>query len=423
MKNYFKIFWALLSLTLILNMSCENKYPDSIFNYDYTTKPTPVITVVEPQTGSFTGIGVITITGNNFSNIPAENHVYFSGNEGTTLTASETELTIKVPAMAISKSEGDSVVIKLRVDGAYAYATFGTLDYYPYKLQKAALQYVSVDTIAHDLAGLAVDLQERVYLFNRLGEGVIRIAHPDSDVYDYGTASSGPSRATGMKIGPGGYLYILKGNSNVLRIPPGGGSAETFVSANSRINDLDFDQDLNLFAAGDGGAIECIKQDASTFTAADYTDYDIDALRVFNGYVYVYAEYGGSSPDSVKAGIWRNPITSANGELGAKELVFDWGEHAGDSGPSVLCFTILLDGRIMIGQSDDDALVLLDPVTGQVEPFYSEILEPPFIYMSWGNGTVGNYLNVNRYSGFKSERQILRISLDPSLQGAPYYGR
>jgi hypothetical protein len=423
MKDYSKIFWAVLSLFFLFIVGCENEYPDSVFNYEYSTKPTPVITNVDPQEVSFSGIGVITITGSNFSAVPTENHVYFSGAEGTTLAASETELTVKVPAISIANRGGDSVKIKLRVDGAYLFATYGDLDHYPYILQKAALEYTKVDTLTHDLLGLALDLQENIYLFNRANENVVIIFHPDSQVYNYGTATSGPSRATGMKMGPDGYLYILKGNNNVLRIPPGGGDAETFVRANERVNDLDFDQNLNIFAAGDGQTIECVKQDASTFTAADYTDYDIDAVRVYDGYVYVYGEYDGSDPDSVKAGIWKNEIINANGDLGPKELVFDWGAYSGDLGPTVLCFTILLDGRILIGQSKDDALVILDPVTSQIEPFYSEILEPPYIYISWGNGTVGNYLYVNRHADSRATWQLLQVAMNPGYDSAPYYGR
>jgi hypothetical protein len=423
MKNYSKILLALAILALLFNMGCENDYPDSVWNPTYSSRPAPVVTSVEPPTGSFAGIGIVTITGNNFSPVLSENHVYFRGTEGTILTASATELTVKVPPISIESTEGDSVAIKLRVDGAYLFATFGAEDYYTYSLQLAALQYENVDTLVHDLAGLAVDLQDKIYLFNRSNESIVTMSNPEDEVEDYGTATSGPARATGMKMGPGGYLYVLKSTSTVYRIPPQGGAAASYASLNSRVNDLDFDQNLNLFAAGDGGAIECIKPDASDSTVADYTDYDIDALRVFNGYVYVYAEYAGSSQDSVQAGIWRNQITSVDGDLGPKELIFDWAEYAGESGPTIRCFTILLDGRIFIGQSKDDALVLLDLGTGQVEPFYSEILGPPFIYMSWGSGSAGNYLYVNRRGVPKPEWQILRIALDPSFESAPYYGR
>ncbi|MDQ7053705.1 MAG: IPT/TIG domain-containing protein [candidate division KSB1 bacterium] len=90
-------------------MTCGTEPTPSIWDPEWKGRPDPVITGVEPPGGTFAGIGIVTLIGENFSSEPAENHVYFDGVKGEILSATPTAVQVKAPNLT-----GDSVRIKLR---------------------------------------------------------------------------------------------------------------------------------------------------------------------------------------------------------------------------------------------------------------------------------------------------------------------
>lgn len=71
---------------------------DTIDGFTFNYVPSPVITAFSPEKGK-AGI-TVTLTGNNFNTTPAGNIVYFGATRATVLTASATQLTVKVPSGA-----------------------------------------------------------------------------------------------------------------------------------------------------------------------------------------------------------------------------------------------------------------------------------------------------------------------------------
>jgi hypothetical protein len=397
-------FIAVLSLC-----GCKNEYPDSIWDPNYKSNPTPIITLIEPESGSFAGVGVVTVTGQNFSPNVEDNKVYFEGERATTLTASQTQLTVQVPNLL-----GDSLKVQIYVVGALEFG-----EYEPgYKLEEASVQFKAIDDFVQFTA-LACDLQENAYGLSTTRE-IYKIEHPDSDKVVYATVQTS-RKADGMKMGPDGYLYWVRGNTRVYRVPPGGGESveESYVTVNSRVSDLDFDQNLNIYAAGSTGWIEVVKPDGTTtFTAAQYTDYEINAVRVYENFVYIAAAYDGTETPEVAEGIWRHEILDADGNLGASELYFDWGANTEEFGPKILCIDFAENGDLYVGMDKDQAITIIQAGDKSTKYLYPEILLPPTTYMCWGNG---NYLYVNRYADESANRRVFRVALN--VAGAPYYGR
>ena len=391
---------AMLSLAIFFVAGCEPDYPDSVWDPDYQGKPDPIITGVEPDS-ALAGIDTVRIIGENFSPEVGENHVFFDGNKATTLSASDTVVTVLTPNVV-----GDSLRIQLRVDGAILFD-----DKYPYKLEPAVIEYGPFGDFDY-VSGLACDLSENIYVLSETKD-VIKVT-PEGEQIEHGTTAF--IKTPGMKMGPGGYLYILRGNKKVYRIPPEGGSASTWVTLSGKVADLDFDSNGILYAAGKGDSIYSIKSDGSFSGEAAYVDYKIVGVRVYNGYVYVAGEYSGIDTTE---GIWRNEITSDEGELGDNELVFDWGNYVGEDGPSILSITFSETGELYIGQDKEDAITIYSLATETTRILYPGVLYPPATYMCWGNG---NYLYVNRHDEEDaSKRRIMRVTM--KLDGAPYYGR
>lgn len=390
---YVAIFFSFATLSFL---GCENEYPPSIWNPEFQGKPDPVITSVDPPDVAFAGIGVLTITGQNFSPTPEENHVYFNGVEGTILSASATELQVRAPNVP-----GDSIMIKLRVDGAILFA-----EYSPYRLDLAAIDWGGLGKF-DDAYGIAVDKEENVYVSLK-GKKIIKIT-TDGEQQPFATTLV--DKASNMRFGPDGYLYYGNILQFVFRVAPDGSKDELFARLSGGVFDLDFDQHGNLYAAGGGNKIFRIKSDGSNTIAAEYPSIFIKAVRVFNGYVYV----GGKNSSTAEQAVWRNQIISAD-ELGPNELYFDWTQAFG-AGADVLSLTFAEDGDMYIGTDAPEGIMVVHP-DGSSEPLYPGVLLPETYAMSWGNG---QYLYVNRRNSDPDIKGIIRI--DMLKKGAPYYGR
>ena len=384
---------GLTILTLCILASCEREYP-SIWNPNQEFRPNPIITSVEPPEGTFAVIGTVTVKGENFSPVKDENYIYFDGERGTILTANDTLLTANPPNIA-----GDSIRIKLRVEGALLYA-----EYYPYKLMYAAEEYGGFGDY-DDCYGLACDTNENLYVSVR-SRKVIMVT-PDGEQHEYATTSF--EKASAMRMGPEGYIYYVNILPYVFRILPGGGSDELFVVLPGGVYDLDFDQYGNLYCGGNGQAIYRVKLDRSYELAADYSGIDIKAVRVFNGYLYV----GGDSSDHKC--IWRNQIVSED-SLSVRELYFDWSSYFGTY--DILSITFDTDGNMYVGTDAPDAIIIIRP-DKTYTPLYPGVLEPQSYSLCWGNK---EYLYVNRRSDDPSKKRIIRVNM-LDKRGAPYYGR
>lgn len=400
----------LAMVAAVLWLGCENDYPDSPFKWTYDSKPTPVITNIDPATGSYGGVGRITVTGQNFSLIPSENHVFFNGQEGRVLAATTTTLDIQTATVV-----GDSVKVQMRVDGAYELFTYPTR----YKLLTAVHEYKAITEYTPAYA-LAVDKDENLYSFiSYLTTGkVVKFGTPDTnDFTTHGTVTFGV--CTGMKVGPGGVIYLLRGNTFVYKIPAGGGASAQFVRLKDRVNDLDFDQNGNMFVGGVGKAIIRLKQNADSMTVAKYADNQIKALRVYNNNLYVVTKYTGTDTTAVQEGILVHPILDADGKLGPAELVYNWKAYAGKTGPSINTITFDANGMIYAGLDFGNAVMRINLTTGDVTPFYPEVLTPPSTYFAWGNGS---FLYINRFNSLDPKlSKILRVAMQ--VNGAPTYGR
>lgn len=384
----------ILFLAFTSFIGCEKENP-SIWNPGQEYKPNPVITGVEPVDGTFAVIGEVTIKGENFSTVKEENHVYFSGKKATILSATETELNVLTPNIA-----GDSLTIKLRVDGAVLFA-----EYYPYKLLLAASEYGGFGDL-DDAYGIACDLDENLYV-SLAGKKVVKVTL-DGEQHDYAATSF--EKASAMKVGPGGYLYYVNILNYMFRVLPGGGTDELFAMLPGGVYDLDFCPSGNIYCGGGGNAIYRVKPDASSEVAADYPSVGIKAVRVFNDYVYV----GGDSTGYQC--IWRNQIISAD-SLGPKEVYFDWSTKVGPAS-DVLSITFATDGDMYVGTNAPEAVIIVHP-DKSYEPLYPGALEPESYALCWGNG---QYLYINRRSTDPAKKRIIRTNM-LDKEGAPYYGR
>jgi len=400
MKSILKAALGLLAL-ILLSLSCEkNRYPKSIWDPNEQSAPTPIITSVLPLDSTYAGVGTVTINGENFSPNADENIVYFSGVPGTILEASSTELKVQTPVVI-----SDSVVIKVAVRGAFLFGVYDGL----YKLYPAVIDYGPFDNFT-DVWALEVDADENLYV--SVGPTVKAIWKVDTDQDTAVYVNTTFDKASGMKFGPDGSIYYVNLLSYMFRVLPGGGSDELFLAVGGGVRDLDFDENGNIYAAGSGKKIFTILPDKSYKESADYGDYSLNSIRVYNGYVYVIAVNV-----SGEKKIYRNQILNSTGDLGENELVLDWNIYTGNDGSEPLALTFSSTGEMFIGSDrTGEAMTKVAP-DGNMEPFFNAVLTPPINYLSWGNG---NYLYATNRTNEKLK--IIRIDMGDRAS-APYYGR
>jgi len=399
----------ILALSIILITGCGEEPTPSLFDPDKQDGPTPMITEIIPPDNCLAGITLMTFKGQNFSINPDENFVFFNELRVNVLTASTTELTLKSPNLV-----GDSIKIKMAVHGA---ELFSNIIYY--KMEYTAYEYGGINQ-SSDAYGLAYDNEGNIYVSFAANNSIVKIT-PEEEQKTY-VASAGGFFKT-MKMGPGGYLYTGR-TKFIYQVPPGGGSIEQFGAILPQVvNDFDFDPDNNIFVASKNG-IYCVRPDGTNKLSADYPTTTLKSLRVFNGYVYAAGDYTGTDQNAVKKGIWRNKITSSEGGLDNKELVFDWGSLVGEFGPNLLAITFAEDGDLYMGADAGDAITVIHPnpdgnyVNGSTAPLFPEVLTPQSTVFCWDDG---QYLFVNRKGPKDEDKRLIRVTM--GKKSAPYYGR
>ncbi|MFA4906637.1 MAG: IPT/TIG domain-containing protein [archaeon] len=427
--------------TLLAISGCENDYPPSPWNPIDPGKPNGVITSISPADTAFEGVGIIEITGQNFSSVADENIVFFNAERGIVLNATPTLLTVQTPIVTTIPTQNwlDSIKIKLAPQGVYEFGEYLNPDstYHPYRLKKAAIEYGSYDASDKPHA-LDCDSTGALYV---VGESKIIYKIVPNGVYGFTKttycSNTGFAIITGLKIGPGGRLFYLRKEKNIYVVPAGGGAKSEFIKVSSKVIDLDFDQNGTLFAAGID-SIYAVNTNGTPRSkgVAEYKDFTIVSVRVYDNYVYVAGTYKGTDPVIAKKGIWRNAILNTTGALGLRDEVYDWTDYVGVNGPDIQSITFDEDGDLYIGAKESyvtvgsasnyvktTAISILQKDTQTIEPLYDLILSPPVTYMSWNNQ---NYIYLVRLTDLETATgapkiRILRV--DVNKRGAPYYGR
>jgi hypothetical protein len=392
-------------LLAVIGLGCNEEPPASLFDPNYVSGPTPVISAITPASG-LGGVTVMTVAGLNFSTVPAYNQVVFRPRGdvegtllGTVLQASATSLEVKAPILA-----GDTIEVRVAVQGADLYS-----DPIFCSLASAQLEWGAFSQ-SDAPAGIACDVAGNVYfsnLYTGSADSVYTIS-PDNVQTPYSPAfSSQVPRWTGMKVGPGGSIYCVGGRNIIFEIPAGGGTVALWQRGGiGNVLDLDFDQPGNVWTAGTGTAVYSVTP-AKTVTTFAIEQTSIRTIRVFGGYLY----YGGTRGSD--EGVWRRQILAAD-NLGAEELYFDYSAVYAEG--FVNAITFAADGDMYVGTDGPEGIVVVH-AGGASEAFYPGIVEPASVAFAWGAGTE---LFVSRAGG-TAKATVLRIEMQK--QGAPTYGR
>lgn len=416
-----KLFISLLLIITFLLYSCQDYVsPKKIFIDDEPPRvPSPVITSIVPADSAIPGTYEIRIEGENFTENMDSIVVYFDGVPAQLKSISKTELIIYHPGVV-----SDSTNIAVAIPAAETVAHFR-----PYKFIK--IQYF-VSNFQGDVQGkfgpMAMDKDGNLYISNDHRD-LYKIT-PDGEKTIHPINHSRFNSVTDMKIGPNG-LYACVDREPILLINLNDFSVSEFVVLPERVAAMDFDANGVLYAGRRNG-IFAVKQDTSYKLVGYENDFRISTIRVYNGYVYVYARYVGDDTSLPEFGVFKSEILDADGTLGPVILevnLSDQGEYSAKN----LAFThesFFMDenGNFYFNNATHPDYSILALRNGSLEPLYHNTLTVPdsINNVVWGDG--GRlYLNrsISIDASISEENRPRRVfSMDfGSIRSAPYYGR
>ena len=222
-----------------------------------------------------------------------------------------------------------------------------------------------------------------------------------------------------MRIGAGGDLFIQKrDNRDLYRIPITGGTPERFTRIRKRVSKFDFDENGYIYSGGNKYGLFVTTPDGVTSTQIeDYENfYKINAVRVYNGFLYIAADTLTNDPAYSFSRIYKLQLLG-NGNLGDKIEVFNWANAGSHSESMINDITFSQDGYLYVATDYSNPILIIHP-DGSTETIYEGLLASPLTKICWGNG---NYLYINWAGRTDEESGIYRIIM--GKKGAPYYGR
>ena len=392
-----KVLLVIVVLSLILVSGCDNPKTGSLYDANATSLPQPAITGVSPAGSAYAGMDTIVITGTNFSTALGDNSVLFNVTPAALLKATATQITLKAPLVAL-----DSVAIRVSVFGSALFSNT-----YQYKLIAGMAKFGSFIS-AEAATSLAVDATGNLYSgfsSNGLEAGVAKFTAAGARSV-YAPATAGVASWSGMKFGPGGFLYAARNARAMYRFPANGvGSGAVYQALPVGVfaYDFDFDQTGTMWIGGNNSSIYRLATDR-TITTFPFVG-QIRSMRVYNGYLYFSAKTDAGEK------IWRAQISTSG--LGTPEVYFDFG--AAYPTNLALCITFSSDGILYIGTDSPDGLLVVNPDKSFSAPYsaYIALYTPAINFLAWG---ATNDLYASSSAGV-----LMKVTVR-GKKSAPYFG-
>jgi hypothetical protein len=419
-SNYILYLFAIIIIIFSLFLSGCKEYSigEDIFNDKPDFSGSPVITSIEPAGGADAGIRIITLQGENFiSSVDSIPIVYFDGTQAVLASVSDTRIDIHRPNIY-----GDPVTIVLSRDDGY------NQDSLKFRIDRAVEPYQEINESTVSFYAFAMDDQENMYISSR--DVIYKLPPPSpEDTSESVYAETGFRSLNDMRMGPDGYLYILRGDTNICRIDPVTFATDTFAVFPHDLSKFDFDENHNLYVGSAQGLSVVSSEGHIKVQKQGYEEgFTFQSVRVCSGFVYVAAEYSGSISSYPSAGIWRSEISNASGDLNEEELYFDYANSGDFSDGEIVGITFAENGDMYVavnGHPTHPIWIIHTDLS--YEPLYQD---PRFFEYENDNRSAnqimfgsGNYLYLNRGATAPASdlNRITRFGL--TVQGAPYYGR
>jgi hypothetical protein len=398
------LIYSSLLIGFLLIVGCEYEAPTSLWDPDEAgLAPTAVIDEIIPPNEAAGGANEIEILGSNFASDLADNVVYFGNVQAELISAESGKLLLYRPNLV-----AENIAVKVLVPGALMIAKVT-----PYTITPVLENYTEDFNDTGNLRAFAIDRDGTYYVIMR--DKTIRRRSTDSKKEEeIGEVSQ---RSIGrLRFGPDGNLYYIRANNtNMYKFFLDSLIDVQYAVFPGNVNVFDFDENGIAYVGGNGQGLLAMKSPDDISQADDYTQFNILAIRVYQGAVYVLAETLGNDELPLYA-IWRNIITG-DGTLSERELFLDWSAtEYGEAGAIPADIEFASDGALLISSDFEQPIILVS--NGWMRPLYKEMISGPVTQLDWGPG---DYLYF--FSDVSSVQEKNVFKADMGQPGAPHYGR
>lgn len=397
MKKFYIISFLISAVSLLIFSSCAEDPAPSLWDPPDEELPAPNITLIEPVDYALAGVSVITVTGENFSSNIEHNRISFDGQLGEILSASPTQLEVRVPLVV-----SDSVEVKV--------SRFGVEDFsniYYYRMIPPVEEYYEFDPNNNEVPVAITFDQAGNLLVAMEGRGVFKVT-PDRVLSEFIPKGS-ETKWDELRIFSNGDVYGSRTARGIWQMEEGvtpPNQPWALTPSGTFLRNFDFDINTNLWAVGGNNFIFRINQNQEV-SMYDFAA-TLRAVRVFDNHLYVAGLQTGIE------GVWKFAIDS-NGDLGQPELYFDMTDAYPDARTNAMA--VSQDGDLFLGTNNpQDPIITVHP-DGSDEIFYPGVIEAnDIVSMYWPEG---NHLFITRTSAGGLTQTVLRIDTEKS--GAVYY--
>jgi sugar lactone lactonase YvrE len=369
--NRFLLVIAFLITALVTG--CKYSVTTPIWDQPYTPPPSASISSINPPLEAKGGINTITINGQNLVVNHNSTVVYFDSYTAQIISMTSSTIVVRRPNIA-----SDSATIKVIPRDAYSEGIYNG-----YKIDKVLNNYGGfLQNVA--LSVVAVDKNENLYVVETITKNLHKVT-PDGTNTVIATTTYAPFDG---KIGPDGNLYLTEKNRAIDKVDLSANKKSKWTTLPSGLvaKYCDFGSNNYFYCGGTGTDLIYFPFDLSSTAvqAGIYANDDIQAIRFYNGYLYV-ASQDLTTLEPTK--IWRDQV-NADGSLGSRQLVFDLNTIGNKAVVSGLAFGA--DGKMYVTTyAAADPMIIIDPSSNSLDIFYKGILPQYCQGICWGNG---NYL-------------------------------
>ena len=372
----------LLLAALAVFAACDAGDPGSLFDPGATGSPAPVISAVSPGGVVLAGIDEVTITGQNFSAVPTENTVLFEDGtgvvaQGTVLSASPTELRVRVP-----NTPGETIRVRVAVRGSQEFSNAVAAP-----LVAAVVPFGDLDAgIQEDPRGITSGPDGSLYVtLYRLGRPIgIKRFTADGVRSDY---SSQDALWSGLTLSADGVLVGARQIRALFLLPEGDGrSTFAVVPQGASLSALTTTPAGDVWA---GGTHTSAADPALYRVGPDGTTTAFPFAPPIRGLAStaeaLYAATSTTSGGQVtESAVYRFPF-AADGSIGDGEVIYDVTGALG-AGIGATSVAVAQDGTVFVGTNADDPVieVLAD---GMAAPLFPGVLPSPITALAWGPGS------------------------------------